>query len=197
MSNKFIFPIVFAAGAAIGSVVTWQFAKKKYEQIIQEEIDSVKETYSKKNEEPVEEKSTINFLESESKIAYGKFPEGTIEENDSITSTYSEREEFAEEPYVIPPEEFGEADGYSELSFTFYADQILTDENDRVIEDVDRIVGVESLNHFGEYEEDAIHVRNERLRCDYEILLDPRKYDDVLKENPYLQMVFDEGEDDE
>ena len=47
MNNKIINVVLFTAGAAIGSVVTWTFIKKKYEQIAQEEIDSVKEEYSR------------------------------------------------------------------------------------------------------------------------------------------------------
>lgn len=38
--------IIFAAGAAVGSVVTWKLVKTKYEQIAQEEIESVREVYS-------------------------------------------------------------------------------------------------------------------------------------------------------
>lgn len=38
--------LVFAAGAAIGSVITWKIVKTKYEQIAQEEIDSVKDEYT-------------------------------------------------------------------------------------------------------------------------------------------------------
>ena len=37
---------LFATGAAIGSVATWKLVKTKYEQIAQEEIDSVKEEYA-------------------------------------------------------------------------------------------------------------------------------------------------------
>lgn len=40
--------IAFVAGGALGSLATWMFVKKKYEQIAQEEIDSVKEVYSKR-----------------------------------------------------------------------------------------------------------------------------------------------------
>lgn len=38
--------LVFAAGAAIGSIITWKIVKTKYEQIAQEEIDSVKDEYA-------------------------------------------------------------------------------------------------------------------------------------------------------
>ena len=37
--------LLFTAGAAIGSAVTWKLVKTKYEKIAQEEIDSVKEEY--------------------------------------------------------------------------------------------------------------------------------------------------------
>lgn len=37
---------LFAVGAAIGSAVTWKLVKTKYEQIAQEEIDSVKDEYA-------------------------------------------------------------------------------------------------------------------------------------------------------
>ena len=46
MNSKFINVLMFAAGAAIGSVVTWKFVKTRYEQIAQEEIDSVKQAFS-------------------------------------------------------------------------------------------------------------------------------------------------------
>ena len=44
-SSKNVF--IFAAGAAIGSVVTWKLLKTKYEHIAQEEIDSVKKVFSR------------------------------------------------------------------------------------------------------------------------------------------------------
>ena len=50
---------------------------------------------------------------------------------------------------------------------------------------MDEIVGKESLNHFGEYEDDSVFVRNDRLKRDYEILLDQRNYSDVVKTMPH------------
>lgn len=38
--------LMFAVGAAVGSAVTWKFVKTKYEQIAQEEINSVKDEYA-------------------------------------------------------------------------------------------------------------------------------------------------------
>ena len=92
-------------------------------------------------------------------------------------------------PYVISPEEFGEFEDYERISLSYYADQILADEDDEKVEDVDNVVGLESLAHFGEYEDDSVFVRNDRLKCDYEILLDQRTYSDVIKQRPHQTEV--------
>ena len=46
--SKSINFMLFIFGAAVGSAATWTYAKKKYELIAQEEIDSVKEVFSKR-----------------------------------------------------------------------------------------------------------------------------------------------------
>lgn len=78
-------------------------------------------------------------------------------------------------PYVIKPEEFGNGD-YETVSLTYYADGILTDDFDNPIEDIDYYVGEESLDHFGEYEDDSVFVRNDNLKTDFEILLVEESY---------------------
>ena len=84
-------------------------------------------------------------------------------------------------PYVITPEAFAEYEEYDTVSLTYYDDGVLADEDDNIIEDVEGMVGVDSLTHFGEYEDDSVYVRNDRYKCDYEILRDQRKYSDVKK----------------
>lgn len=46
MNKKLFGVIMFAVGAAVGSAVTWKLVKTKYEQIANEEIQSVKEEYT-------------------------------------------------------------------------------------------------------------------------------------------------------
>lgn len=63
-------------------------------------------------------------------------------------------------PYVIRPEEFGQFDDYKQVSLSYYEkDKVLTDELDNPIEDVDMTVGLDSLTHFGQYEDDSVYVR--------------------------------------
>lgn len=205
--KKLIPLVTFIVGAAIGSVTTWYYTKKKYEQFAQEQIDSVKEifSYKKEEEEEPEEDSPeipiVDFRKEKPDVtAYAKmlkdkgYTDYTVvndsddEEDEEEPPTSEEGEKRTwRDPYVVSPDEFGEFDDYGKISLTFYSDHILTDENNEPIEDIERTVGFESLNHFGEYEDDSVFVRNERLKVDFEILLDQRKYSDVLKENPYLR----------
>lgn len=196
--NKATGIAAFIFGAAVGSGVTWYFLKDKYEKLAQEEIDSVKEVFSKRASDISEKDEPQNDVEDtpEEPIdteldSYKQFV-NKVEYTDYSTDKTSDvkqekvdEPDYEEAPYVIMPEEFGELDEYDQISLTYYSDQVLTDENDELVEDVDRVVGFESLNHFGEYEDDSVFVRNDRLKCDYEILVDHRKYTDVLKNLPH------------
>ena len=196
MSSKGMAFLAFIVGAGMGSVCTWKLLKRKYELIAQEEIDSVKAAYAtreiekgfiegfrdglkvaedrtQKDEDDVDFKKYASIIQKEGYTDYSR----SVEEKKG--------EAFVEKPYVISPEEFGEFEEYEKISLTYYADEVLADENDEEVDDVDEIVGEESLNHFGEYEDDSVFVRNDRLKCDYEILLDQRNYSDVAKTRPH------------
>lgn len=188
--------IAFATGAAAGAAASWYFAKTKYERIAQEEIDSVKEAFNAPCEdhgpEPTEDKEDEE--EDHPELSEKEY---TAVVNDHGYTAYSDAEQKEVEsmgfrkPYVIPPEEFGEEEEYGRSSLTYYADKVLVDELDEMVENVEDTIGFESLTHFGEYEEDSVYVRNERIKCDFEILLDSRRYTDVLKEKPYKESFYD------
>ena len=91
---------------------------------------------------------------------------------------------MAEKPYVISPYDFGELDGYNQIELTYYADGTLEDDEGNIITDVDELVGQDSLFTFGEYEEDAVFVRNERLETDFQILKDYRTYEEARSIGP-------------
>lgn len=186
--------MLFIFGAAVGSVVTWAYTKKKYERIAQEEIDSVKEVFARREKSEVE---VVNEKEPQTKetddadyddykkevedSGYTTYPGGRSE----FTVPDDEDKEYFVQAYVISPDEFGENDDYEKFSLTYYADQVLADDNDDIIEDIEATVSYEALSHFGEYEDDSVFVRNDIRKCDYEILLDHRKYSDVVKTKPH------------
>jgi len=199
--------MMFVLGVAVGSVVTWRYVEKKYEQIAQDEIDSVKEVFSKREAEFTEDtearikadnaKEKPSVIEYASRLReqgytnYSDMADEKPEEMKEAPMTVDKPEEVKEEsmdidiPYVIPPEEFGEFDDYEKVGLTYYADQVLTDDDDELVGDIEDTVGFDSLSHFGEYEDDSVFIRNDRLKCDYEILLDQRKYSDVINRKPH------------
>ena len=67
------------------------------------------------------------------------------------------------------------------ISLSQYSDGVLADDDDEKMADdeVDEVVGADYAEHFGEYEDDSVFIRNDKLKCDYEILLDQRKYSEL------------------
>lgn len=170
---------VFTVGAAIGSAVTWKLLETKYEQLAQEEIESVKEAFSNmpKYEGPAQSEEDVTFSKKD-KEEYAELVNETGYINYSDTITSVKEIDDVEKPYVIAPDEFGDCD-YRTISLTYYEDKVLADDMDNIIDDVDDVVGLSSLDTFGQYEDDTVFVRNDRRRCDYEICLDSRTYSDV------------------
>ena len=93
--------------------------------------------------------------------------------------------ENGENTVLITPEEFGEADdetgvAYDLVTLIYYADGVLAYyDNESLVDDVDDLVGTDFKNHFGDYEDDAVFVRNHRNETDYEIIRDEDKYYDI------------------
>lgn len=202
----------FVLGAAAGAVGTWYGVRTYYEKRTQEEIDSVKESFrnlsqqNKKLKEELNEAEALNEAHAEmfkknvidkptgdsnvmayaKKIAEERY-DGEEEDDESSEVIQPEIDENRDwvDPYVISPDQFGEFDDYARVTFTYFADGVVTDEDLGCIIDPEQFIG-DGLEHFGEYDDDAVHVRNERLKVDYEILKDLRKYEDVLRDKPYL-----------
>lgn len=167
MSDKVSKIVIFAVGAALGSASTWFLLKKKYEQIAQEEIDSVKEIYAAVND--AKEQVDENECDSKSSNPY----EGML---NALNLEEREQEVIIETAVIIPPSEFGENEDYEQYTLTYYANGVLTDEYDNPIEDDLAYIGCEFLNGFGEYEEDSVCIRNDDAECYYEILKDESEF---------------------
>ena len=195
MNRKLSNVLLFTAGVAVGSLVTWRYFKSKYE-VVEDEIEEKTEETEETEGESEEESPEV----LESKMSYKKPPlkeyVKMVESNGYVPKTHMEEveEEIANgelgdkdvyEPFIIRPDEYGELHAYETLSLNYYADGVLTDELDNPIEDVESLVPADFADHFGEYDDNAVFVRNDNLECDYEILRDLRKFTDVVGEYPY------------
>ena len=159
--------VIFIAGVGVGIGASYNIIKKKHDEILEEEIASVKETYSKKNEE------TENVTEEEEpeleEIASVK------EKYKKLTKEYSELNEencTNSEIYEISYDDFGE-EGYEEIELTYYIDdRTLTDDADEPMEELDIISSIGSIDILngckdGEY----IYIRNKEKEIDYSIAI--------------------------
>lgn len=190
MSKYFLSKLLmFTSGAIVGSIVTWKVVSAKYDILVQEEINSVKESlgyFDRSEKESVESEEDGEKEEPTEEPASDAREEikRIVSEQGYDYTAYSKKEEGADEdmankPYVISPEEFGELD-YKIKSLTYYNDGVLVTEMGKVIHDVDKLVGKESLDTFGQYEDDSVFVRNDRIKTDFEILADERNYNDTI-----------------
>lgn len=190
--------LAFLVGAAVGGAAAFTVLQKHYEDAVEQDISSTKDAFRKREQKLMDELAELKEYkrlhedsdepaETETPqtiVASGKHQDkGDISDyakmvnrvQYSRTSVPKPPEHDIEAPYVISPEEFGEMDGYTQISLTYFDDGILSDENGVIIDEPEEIVG-DALNHFGEYEEDSVFVRSDPKRCDYEILRDLRSY---------------------
>lgn len=177
-------------GAAAGYFIAEKRLREKYNQLAEEEIDSMREHFrarlvakevkpelsdlGKRVEDlgyrptaetpPVadEEPETVNVFESQ--IVWDQ----TVEEAARTTTA----------PYVIHADERHERD-YTETTLTYYAgDDVLCDDKDKVIEDQDMVVGLENLDRFGHGSNDPniVYIRNDGLAVEVEVVRSERTY---------------------
>lgn len=192
--------LIFTVGAAIGSAVTWYLVKTKYERIAQEEIDSVKEEFLKNTYVGPQDKDEADDIEEQEdtceeepmndiKQEYTGMVQNLGYHNYSDvepTQVKAVKEEAPEKPSVarvIVPEELGETD-YKIIELTYWADGVITDTQNKRIQDVDQLIGKGTLDSFGIYEPDALHVRNDEKKLDFEIMRDLKRYSDFFGDSP-------------
>lgn len=214
MNKKVLSVIMFTVGAAIGSAVTWKVLKTKYEQIAQDEIDSVKEEYlslmqkmkkklqddvvnAKTQENDISEVEDDDYCDDASRdfteqdmVEYHKLA-GSYHKTDDIKENNKKGEDTEEVevayingPYVISPDDFAcSPPGFNAQPLDYFADGVLADGWGYEV-NIEETIGEDALNHFGEYDDDIVYVRNERTEIDYEVSRDPRTYEEaVLKKS--------------
>lgn len=205
--NKLKTMIVFLVGLTVGGSAVWYLTKEKYAKIAEDEINSVKEAYARREQQKNNTPGTD--ISADEVVVQVPAATGKVQDKGDITdfvrrvqgdehyTNYSttsvpERVVGATEeadnenvpaPYVISPDEFDELEGFTPVSLAYFADGVLADERGVVIEDPEELIG-DGLQHFGEYEEDSVFVRNELLKCDYEILKELGTYEEFRKTLP-------------
>lgn len=210
MSNTIRNLAIFSFGALSGASAVWYLLKNYYKELYknqaQEEIDSVKEAYgslrrnskkSEENEEPENANAKEESFKKYEKIIndrqYTKeyadyYKKNADDQNDEKTQTEESCESEGVGPYVISPDEYGACIDYDIITLTYYADNVLVDEDYSTIDEPNDVVGPDALTSFGDYDDDhSVYVCNDDLEVYYEIVRDPRTYEEILEALPYLR----------
>lgn len=184
--------LIFAAGAVAGTVAGIGISKRHFEAIAAQEINEVRDYYRKANKELADqlvdktsdikeeqaEEPAEKPIEEETKkeydniIKYGNYV--TTEEIDDEEDDYSD-----DEPYIIDPSEFGNNGNYATQTCTYFADGVLVDDVDEVIEDPEKLVGNLHVDIFRDFDATSVYVRNDWMKMDFEILKDDWFWSDL------------------
>ena len=185
--------LALIAGIGIGVAISWTYNKNKYEEMVQEEVESLRESKKEKVtqetmwKESMEAKKGKN-VDTNSQKEKEEFDKQLDDVKKIIDyNNYSQNPEAEEDKEIgddklmtiIKPDDFADQIGYDTDSFYIFADNIVTDENNEVITNVKETLGFtaeEIRNQFGVYENDAVYIRNPKLNMDYEVLRELETY---------------------
>lgn len=195
---------IFVIGVVSGTFVGAQIAKKKYEEIANEEIEEIRAYYKERatelpeqtvemtrDEEPTpveapEEKS----IEVEERKQYNDI----IQRGNYMANDEEEQTNTQYAPYTIDPSEFGKDGEYDTMTCTYFADGVLVDDVDQEFEDWDLHVGRHHVDIFNEFPEaTCVYVRNDYDGMDYEILKDDWCWSD-FNEKSYAPPIEEKPE---
>ena len=174
---------IFAAGVVAGAVAGAYLVKDKIMADAKQEIEEVREYYKSKKEskkEETEEEQPVEEVKEEKEYEEIVVNSGYV--NYNKPEQIAQHSVLEDEPYSIDPEEFGdkEEEGWDTMTLTYFADGVLTDDTDEIVEQPEVVVGLDNLKIFEEFPDaTCVYVRNETWRTDFEILKDDWKWSDL------------------
>ena len=185
--------LIFLAGAAAGSLITWYFAKEYYRKKTDEEVNDVvahfRNAYTREVEEPrrVQQEAERQQRESwqEQKKAYYKMSQQYQPPDEPVPEVGYYPEPHPHEDYNPPYEVTEEQvldmmrmnDEWEQVELTYYeADDVVVEDREQMENWLEYVGPVSSkcFNSQGLY-----FVRNEKYKVDYEIHYEPGNFGDT------------------
>lgn len=185
--------LIFLAGAAAGSLITWYFTKKYYRKKTDEEVNDVvahfRNAYTREVEEPrrVQQEAERQQRESwqEQKKAYYKMSQQYQPPDEPVPEVGYYPEPHPHEDYNPPYEVTEEQvldmmrmnDEWEQVELTYYeADDVVVEDREQMENWLEYVGPVSSkcFNSQGLY-----FVRNEKYKVDYEIHYEPGNFGDT------------------
>ena len=185
--------LIFLAGAAAGSLITWYFTKEYYRKKTDEEVNDVvahfRNAYTREIEEPrrVQQEAERQQRESwqEQKKAYYKMSQQYQPPDEPVPEVGYYPEPHPHEDYNPPYEVTEEQvldmmrmnDEWEQVELTYYeADDVVVEDREQM-ENWSEYVGPVSSKCFSS--QGLYFVRNEKYKVDYEIHYEPGNFGDT------------------
>lgn len=188
---------IFVLGVVTGTFAGAQIAKKKYEEIANEEIEEIRAYYKEREKEvkEIEEPNAVEAPEEKSiEVEERKQYDNIIKRGNYMAVDEEEQNNVCDEAYPIDPSEFGNDGKNATETLTYFADGVLVNEVDEVVEDPDLVVGRHHIDIFNEFPEaTCVYVRNDLDGMDYEILKDDWCWSD-FNEKGYAPPIEEQPE---
>lgn len=185
--------LIFLAGAAAGSLITWYFTKEYYRKKTDEEVNDVvthfRNAYKREVEEPrrIQQETERQQRESwqEQKKAYYKMSQQYQPPDEPVPEAGYYPEPHPHEDYTPPYEVTEEQvldmmrmnDEWEQVELTYYeADDVVVEDREQM-ENWSEYVGPVSSKCFNS--QGLYFVRNEKYKVDYEIHYEPGNFGDT------------------
>ena len=185
--------LIFLAGAAAGSLITWYFTKEYYRKKTDEEVNDVvahfRNAYTRDVKEPrrVQQEAERQQRESwqEQKKAYYKMSQQYQPPDEPVPEVGYYPEQHPHEDYNPPYEVTEEQvldmmrmnDEWEQVELTYYeADDVVVEDREQM-ENWSEYVGPVSSKCFNS--QGLYFVRNEKYKVDYEIHYEPGNFGDT------------------
>lgn len=193
-------------GAGAGYLVARKVLRTEYDKIMQEELEKTREYYAimnKRDQYETPERAALARLPEDTLAALKEYRGQSLKEDEAAAAevVIEEQNIFVNnqpvdaaewdyeveqasrnenEPYIINHEEYLEAEpGYEQVVFTYYeGDDVLADEQDKPVDEIERVVGEDNLMRFGHGsgQNNVVYIRNDRLTMDFEIVKSTGKF---------------------
>lgn len=193
--KKALYLVTFIAGAAVGAIAGITYVKKNYDiSEKKEEAEEASEPVKTNNKpEMVEDdreelirRTNAEILKSVKDPGKKEQVKDLLAEYATVTAIYGGDEVVEHDrPYKILPDQFSEFEDYSAIELTLFADGVLADDRDEVIENADELLG-EGFEKLFDEGSDELFIRNDERCTDYAIYKDVQTFESFDETRPHF-----------
>lgn len=186
--------IYLTVGIGIGAFGANWYLSKKYNTLLEEEIEALLKSVNESEEEEVSDINDYPEVAADyedlkaDKESYEYEKTQEVKDYNSISKDNGYIP--TESPYTISEEDFGAIESYAQVEVFYYTDGFITDEFLHILDLGETELGVGTLDTFGEYDEELVHIQNDTNGTYYRVELVNREYNEVSTQSIKRSNVF-------